>query len=518
MGLNGSPNGAFFADAVIPSVAHEQFETITNPLPMGFGFSNSGIRFQSNIAWDQSKIGCVITCSLPDPTSLKGAFLGEVGDLCKPSATADGPDSSVLEGVGPDFANVLLNGHKYLVYDIWSNSAGGCRLVPSTRITGAPGDAILAGSTVSFGTDTSGGTGSFSYSWTKNGAPFSASSSITDTPGLGTTIYAVTVTDSIGAVSNTASVQINVFDFTVSPSPADSTVLRSSSASYLVTLQLVSGSSTIGLDPIALSSLGLPADAAPKFASGSITPSFAGASTTLTISTAGPMVGSLGDFPFTITGSVTSGGSRSGSSNLHIYDYIITASPTPLLVLNTGSNQYSISIAPISGSTSTGLPAITLKVGGLPGATTGVFTPVTGSASGFNSALTISTTGARPGTYTFTLTGTDTRSPEGGQRGTTTQLVVLTPQQAAQLLSNQVSSFQSNGILNHGQAGSLQAKLNHAIGNLNTGDNTAACNQLTALVNQISADVASGTLTKAEADLLLSGPLGIYAIMAAIPC
>ena len=158
--LNGTANGAFFADAVIPSVAHEQFETITNPLPFGIGFpgasgsgfSNDGSWFQSDIAWDQSNVGCLgsltdtgNTCPpnfAPDMNAVGAAALGEIGDLCKPTATAAGPDSSILDNIGLDFANVLLGGHKYLVYDIWSNSAGGCTLGP---LAGSPQAALVVG-------------------------------------------------------------------------------------------------------------------------------------------------------------------------------------------------------------------------------------------------------------------------------------------------------------------------------------------------------------------------------------
>ena len=97
-------------------------------------------------------------------------------------------------------------------------------------------------------------------------------------------------------------------------------------------------------------------------------------------------------------------------------------------------------------------------------------------------------------------------------------LTVLTAQQAIQLIINQIKAFQSSGILNMGQAGSLQAKLNQAINNLNMGDNMVACNQLNALVNQVNSYVATGVLTPAQANLLLGAPLGILAIKAAIPC
>jgi len=49
-------------------------------------------------------------------------------------------------------------------------------------------------------------------------------------------------------------------------------------------------------------------------------------------------------------------------------------------------------------------------------------------------------------------------------------------------------------------------------------DQPTACNQLQAFVNEVNAYVSAGILTQAQADTLLDGPLGIIAIMAAIPC
>ncbi len=99
-------------------------------------------------------------------------------------------------------------------------------------------------------------------------------------------------------------------------------------------------------------------------------------------------------------------------------------------------------------------------------------------------------------------------------------LVVITPQQALQLIINQVKAFQSSGVLTRGQAGSLVTKLSMALTSLNTRppDKATACSQLSAFVNQVNSYVAEGVLTRAQANLLLSGPLGVNAIMAAIPC
>lgn len=196
----------------------------------------------------------------------------------------------------------------------------------------------------------------------------------------------------------------------------------------------------------------------------------------------------------------------------------MTTTPSSLQVLTTGSNTYSISVLSVPGSTTTGLPPIALAVSGLPPGATGGFSPSSGTP-GFVSTLTITTSNTASGTYTLTTAGTDGRTPEGGSRNTHLTLIVLTPAQALQLVINQVNDLQSDGVLNHGQANSLVVKLRHAIDNLNHRQHkSTACNQLSASVHEVNAYVAAGILTPAQANTLLGGPLGVLAIMAAIPC
>ncbi len=98
-------------------------------------------------------------------------------------------------------------------------------------------------------------------------------------------------------------------------------------------------------------------------------------------------------------------------------------------------------------------------------------------------------------------------------------LNVLTASLALQLVITDVGNLQSNGVLNQGQANSLVVKLRHAIDNLDHSQHKrTACNQLSAFVHEVDAHVSAGILTPAQADTLLGGPLGVPAIMAAIPC
>ena len=283
--------------------------------------------------------------------------------------------------------------------------------VPSVSITGAPAGVVLSGDSIGLSADASGGTGPYAYAWTKDGAPFATTQSITDTPGLGDHTYAVTVTDSVGAVSNTA------------------------------------------------------------------------------------------------------------TTDIHVYDFTVAGSPTSQQILTTGSNTYDLNEALVAGSSSSGLPTIDLSLSGLPSGATPAFNPASGSAGGFSSTLTITTANAPPGTYPLTLTGTDARPSIGGTRSDALSLTILTPAQAIPNVISTVQGLQAAGVLNQGQANSLTVKLNHAIDSLNTKpDQPTACNQLQAFVNEVNAYVQGGKLTQAQADSLLGGPLGILAIMAAIPC
>lgn len=283
--------------------------------------------------------------------------------------------------------------------------------IPAVSIAGVPAGVVLKGDSVMLTAIAAGGTAPFAYAWTRNGVPFATTKTVTDVPALGSTTYAVTVTDSLGAISNTASTVVSVYDFTVA------------------------------------------------------------------------------------------------------------GSPTSLQVLTTGSNTYTITQSLVSGSSTSGLPTIFLSVTGVPSATTANFTPPAGNAIGFTSTLTITTANAPAGTFALTLTGTDSRPLIGGARTAALTLQVITPSQGISQVIDTIDNLNAAGVLNDGQTNSLVKKLEHAITSLALKPNQpTACNQLQAFVNEVNAFVNSGILTPAQADSLLGGPLGILAIMAAIPC
>jgi hypothetical protein len=360
-----------------------------------------------------SGVCLIVDCSIPDPSPVN-LFSGGLG----PVYTSAGLDTEIGNAVGgvagPLVAARVADGFVPVPLtdpaqaSIPPLSVGSLDFdVPSVSVAGAPAGVVLKGDSVNLSAAPNGGTGPFTYAWTKNGAPFASTASISDAPALGDSTYAVTVTDSLGAVSNTA------------------------------------------------------------------------------------------------------------QTTVHVYDFGVSGSPTSQQILTTGSNTYNATETLVPGSVTSGLPTIGLSLSGLPSGATPGFSPASGGAGGFSSTLTVTTANAPAGTYPLTLTGTDARSLIGGSRSTGLSLTILTPAQAIPNVITTIEGLEAAGVLNHGQANSLEVKLNHAIDSLNSKPGKpTACNQLQAFVNEVNAR----KLTPAQTDSLLGGPLGILAIMAAIPC
>jgi hypothetical protein len=360
----------------------------------------------------------VVNCTVSDPSPV-GVFSGGLGpvysavglDTAIGNAVGGAPGSLVASRVAAGFVPIPLTSPPLATVPPLTPGSVDFE-IPAVAISGAPAGPVLSGDSVGLSAVPSGGTGPFTYAWTRNGVPFATTQGIIDAPPLGTTSYGVTVTDSSGAVSNTASTDVRVYDFTVG------------------------------------------------------------------------------------------------------------ASPPSLEVLTSGSNTYAITESLVPGSPTSDLPTVALSVSGLPSGATGNFSPPSGSAGGFGSTLTISTVGAPPGSSALTLTGTDARPAIGGSRSATLHLTVLTPAQAIPKVIDTINGLESGGTLNGGQANSLIVKLDHAMAGLTQTppQQPAACNQLQAFVNEVNSLVAGGTLSSAQGDQLLGGPLGVLAIMAAIPC
>jgi hypothetical protein len=187
---------------------------------------------------------------------------------------------------------------------------------PVVSIGGAPAGAICAGARITLTANTAPSDGAVTYSWTKNGVAFSGAAALTDTPDVGSHVYAVTVTRN-GCVSDTVPVTVNVFDFAVSVAPNPLVLARNQQGSYTVRLTLAPGSAAA--PAIGLTAGGLPAGITGTFTSTSLTPTLAGASTHLVIAPTAPGTAlPSGTFNLAVTGTAAQGCVRTGPAILAV--------------------------------------------------------------------------------------------------------------------------------------------------------------------------------------------------------
>ncbi len=212
----------------------------------------------------------------------------------------------------------------------------------------------------------------------------------------------------------------SIFDFSLSPNPKSSTVLRGGNASYLINLTLASGNA----QPVTLSILsGLPSGATTTFTPNPISPP---GTSKLVISSS--LTGGLGDFNVTVLGQ-SGPVSHTLSVLLHVYDFTVTSSLCQQTVLRGGIAPFNLTLALVPGSSIVNLPPISIQVSGLPPNTTvaqrlsdGTITSalpivVNLSSSPVTVQLLIQTNSSTPlGDFPFSISGVDTRSPEGGSR------------------------------------------------------------------------------------------------------
>src|SRR6185437_3019239 len=183
-------------------------------------------------------------------------------------------------------------------------------------------------------------------------------------------------------------------DFTLSATPASQTAESGTSASYTVTIAPLNGYT----GTVSFSVSGLPAGATATFTPASITTS--GDSTLAIATTAGTTPS--GSYSLTITG--TDGIlTRTATVTLVVSDFTISASPSAQSANQGATANYTVTLTPLNGFTST----VSFSISGLPAGATATFTPASLAGSG-TSALAISTTTSTPsGSYALTITGTD---------------------------------------------------------------------------------------------------------------
>ena len=98
------------------------------------------------------------------------------------------------------------------------------------------------------------------------------------------------------------------------------------------------------------------------------------------------------------------------------------------------------------------------------------------------------------GQHTFAVRAVDTQG-NVDPTPATFSWTVLTPTQGIQQLINTIDSFN----LPKGVTTSLEAPLNAALAQLNSNNDTPACNQLNAFLNQVNAKQNNGQLTQQQA-------------------
>jgi uncharacterized membrane protein len=270
---------------------------------------------------------------------------------------------------------------------ITSTVSGGFNSAISLSATGAP-----SGTTVSFNPSTI-------------AAPGGGSSTMTITVGSSTAVgtYPITVTGNGGGVQQSATVTLTVTaapNFTLTASPTSVSVAAGSPGTSTITTTVSGGFNSA----ISLSATGAPSGTTVSFNPSTIAAP-GGGSSTMTITVGSSTA--TGTYPITVTG--TGGGiqhsatvtltvTAAGSSN-----FTLTASPTSATVVQGGKATSTITTTVSGGFNS----AISLSATGAPSGTTVSFNPNPIVAPGAGSSTVTITLGSSTpvGTYPITVTG-----------------------------------------------------------------------------------------------------------------
>jgi len=196
----------------------------------------------------------------------------------------------------------------------------------------------------------------------------------------------------------------SIADFSIAVTPSSVTAAPGSSASYTVTVSASNGYSS----PVNLSASGVPSGATATF---SPNPAAPPSSSTLAVSLGSSTPS--GTYSLKITGVGTDSASITHSTTVTLVvaspNFSLSVSPSSQTVKGAGTTSYTVTLAATNGYSS----AVTLSATGLPTGGVASFSanPVTPSASGTSSVLTVTTSATTPaGTYALTVTGTGTDS------------------------------------------------------------------------------------------------------------
>ena len=290
----------------------------------------------------------------------------------------------------------------------------GVAVTPDFGIGVSPASAtVTAGSAASYTvtvTPSGGFTGTVTFSASGLPAGAAASFNPTSVPGSGTSAltvststttpagsYPLTITGTSGALVHSATATLVVSappvpDYSLSATPASSTVVQGSGTSYAVTITRTNGFA----GAVSFTVSGLPAGAAGSF---SPNPSST-TSSTLSVTTA--TTTPTGSYPLTITGT---SGSLTHSTGVTLVvnapaDYALSASPASSSVSAGAGTSYAVTITRSGGFAG----AVTFSVAGLPAGAAGTFSPNPSSTT--SSTLSVTTATTTPvGSYALTITG-----------------------------------------------------------------------------------------------------------------
>jgi hypothetical protein len=285
------PNGSGGADGMASIIAHELEEAATDPLLNAWFFA-SGNENADQCAWT---FGTMSTA----PNGAKyNMTLGGLQFLIQQNWLNVGAGSCTLAySPGPDFSLSPSPGTQSVgptgntSYTINVNSLSGFSGNVTLSISGSLPTGVTA-----------------SFVGNPVAAPGGATLNITTSSAVGGS-YTITIQGVSGSLNHTATVTLNVTDFTISVSPSSRSVVQGNGVPFTVTDTAAGGFSS----SVNFTASGLPSGATASFSPTSVAGS--GSSTMTVATTTSTPVGS---YPLTVTGSTSGGLSHSGNTTLNV--------------------------------------------------------------------------------------------------------------------------------------------------------------------------------------------------------
>ena len=260
--------------------------------------------------------------------------------------------------------------------------------------------------------------------------------------------YPITVIGSANGVTHQAGAYVTVqtaeaFDFSLSASPQQQNITPGGSATYTLTVGLISGTT----QSVALTVSGAPSGVTASLSPTSGTPPFGSTLSVTATSSASP-----GAVTLTVSGN-GGGVSRSAPITLVVSqapDFRINVTPPSQTVLQGQTTSYAVNVAGLNGFNS----QVSLAVAGLPSGIGGIFS-VPSSIPDYSSTLTMTIPSGSPtGSFTLTITGSG-----GGVTRVANVVLLVNPSQTqtetTQTATTQTRTNMPGGLLDILQQNSL---------------------------------------------------------------